>query len=895
MGDTVEKLKSGSGKTIKDGGLKPSNIDKLNPDQRKWSNQVMRALGLQSKGSQGRVLAGAVSTAQVIEERNKGKTDKKSLDEVAEAKRLRAIVLAAGTPPWKDAAKAMAANDAKVQLDLLSLPEDQRSLKPLDPTKQGFHQAFWIDRQNPDDTGTHSYICKPSSAPSEEELDDLRKMGPLPKAPSGGPMGGEVAREALCGRAAQLLAAQTGIDIGMPETHVVSLDRDMVPGSDPEGPAKITCSVQEARHAPNDLRKLGNIQKSTIDSEQIANIAIFDTITLNTDRHGGNILVDPNGNLVPIDHGESLAEGNANGVKRIKAALGGPHNALLALPGAHAPMSKEMLKKALALNPDKLKKDLAKDNETISGQHQDMQGAISDGALENARRAAMFVKLAAKNKPPLSPAAIQVAMASAADDLFGAENEEGKFNVPSEKEFLAAAKKAIARTAPQQAAIKDVLTSSDSEYDTLVAQAEELGWHDLIAQREGEPDPSRISDPTILLTIIKKGITCPKRMDDIQAKIAELRNASPAEQITPQQAAEAIEDGRTATLKALMAIMPRPEARKINDRLFSLSSQSPENRSHSKMLMIEPAVATATEAQRARYNNFMAVNRVVDLRNAGIDAQTPSTNRALGVAPALDARKPLLAAEEIDACEKCAIRGDFLPESARRQGRALLGVADTYLVPEDDVDLKKGLAAAATSDPFGAKDAIEALKARAKQGEFGQKAANLLQAALKKFREDYVVADNAARIVDFDKAIQAGDLVAARAALDELRETARDSRLPPSEKGFRKMAADLGVPDQDPDFLAALEAVAKPDPAKAMECLKKLKKRAAANEFGDAALKNAQKAYDDLLEEYEVPANISDHGSIKECIRQKDAHGACLLLERLTQLAEAGYYPKKNG
>eukprot|EP01050_Picozoa_sp_SAG11_P015516 SAG11_NODE_2018_length_3916_cov_13.056065_2_plen_394_part_00 len=43
--------------------------------------------------------------------------------------------------------------------------------------------------------------------------------------------------------------------------------------------------------------------------ENVQRIALFDLLTLNLDRHGGNMIVAPDGQLVPIDHGYSLPDG----------------------------------------------------------------------------------------------------------------------------------------------------------------------------------------------------------------------------------------------------------------------------------------------------------------------------------------------------------------------------------------------------------------------------------------------------------------------------------------------------------------------------------------------------------------------------------------------------------
>jgi hypothetical protein len=101
MGNALNHLKppQGAQLTRKEGSLKRKNIDKLDPAQRAWSDNVMRVLELKSSSSQARVLSGAISAAQLVETNG---TD----PEKRTARELRATVIAAGKPPWKDAGKA---------------------------------------------------------------------------------------------------------------------------------------------------------------------------------------------------------------------------------------------------------------------------------------------------------------------------------------------------------------------------------------------------------------------------------------------------------------------------------------------------------------------------------------------------------------------------------------------------------------------------------------------------------------------------------------------------------------------------------------------------------------------------------------------------------------------
>ena len=198
--------------TSKEGSVSLKKIDKLPPEQQKWAANVMRALGLKSTNSQARTLVGAINSAAMVEQTGLPQ-DKET------AKNLKKRLVSVGKPPW-DMGKAMEVGAAKVQLDLLSIPPGNRQPRPLGDGQGGVNQAYWIDRHDPDGVSRASFLCKPAT-----DLDETMDL----IAPSGGPKGGEVAREALTGRAAEFLAG-SGIDIGMPETHVVALDRAQLGG-----------------------------------------------------------------------------------------------------------------------------------------------------------------------------------------------------------------------------------------------------------------------------------------------------------------------------------------------------------------------------------------------------------------------------------------------------------------------------------------------------------------------------------------------------------------------------------------------------------------------------------------------------------------------------------------
>jgi hypothetical protein len=516
--------------------LKTKQIDKLPPAQRKWSDNVLKVLKLPSKGSQARIMAGAISTSEMIRQNHVGTQDPQKLQDVQEAQRLKDVVLRAGNPPWKDMKKAMNATGASVKLDLLSLPPP-RQITPK-PGNGNVNSTFWVDRKEPDGTTRAAYLCKTPSIGSANQ-------------PVGVPDGGEVAREALSSRVAQTLARQTGIDIGMPESHVVSLGvNEVPPGTIPNGQNDVSCSVQEALESTGPLDNLSRQQKAQINAEQIAGLAIFDTITLNTDRHPGNILMGPNNELIPIDHGASLVNTEdegfgimSNGIGRISDMFGSRHNCLLGLPGAHEPLSPAMLKKLKALDVSDLGKSLTRDRDAIVEDHPTMQNTVSDGAITAAKRSAAFLKMAAKIKPTMSIAQVQVALGNAAGILL----DPGL----GEDQFKNNAAIVLQDMAQQQEVVKDFCTAEDTEYAALLDEARSLGWP---VQLPGRPQVSGvISDPVLLLRISQTQTQAPARNQQ-QAVLNGLRGTP----MTKQQGIDALVALKIRVLRKLEPLVTAP-------------------------------------------------------------------------------------------------------------------------------------------------------------------------------------------------------------------------------------------------------------------------------------------------------------------------------------------------
>jgi Phosphatidylinositol 3- and 4-kinase len=605
------------GLSRREGSLRRGNISKLNPTERRWADNVLRVLKLPNKGSQARIMAGAVATTETLRQNQS--------NDYPRATQLRDTVLAAGDPPWKNTRRAMAATAAKVELDLLSIPQNQRQLQPLGPG-QGVNQAFWINRVDADNQTRGSFLCKPASTSSTADVDGV-------------PRGGEVIREALAGRAAQSFTRQTGIDLGMPESHVISLDSNFLPPNNrPNGGGKVTCSVQEARENAGSIKSLSDMNRGQLDRDQVAGLALFDTMTLNTDRHAGNILVDGQGGLIPIDHGASLVE-PGEGNQRISETMGPPHNALLRIAAAHQPLSPKLLKKLKALNPDSFARDLKRDREDIAAQHPSMDQMVSDAAIESARRAALFTRMAARNKPPLSPAAIQVALATWAEVLLKPSTDD--------KTFRQGAQALIARYAPNQEVIKQVCLASDGEYDSLCEQVEALGWR--TQPRNEPPLGDRIRDPVLMLTLLHGKIQAPQDPGQRETVKYQAMNRP----IAPNDAGDVLRQTKIAAVRRLAPLAADTDRRPALDRLNTMLitfGRPRDDQLHDLNVLLETLTSAVVREQTAR------LNRLIIQYNLPTDGTIRDVTSAMG---AIEKRQLLDAARRNGIIERRGANGDF--------------------------------------------------------------------------------------------------------------------------------------------------------------------------------------------------------------------------------------------
>lgn len=908
MSNTLEEIRPADGQRVPDnkaGSLDLKHIDKLDPEQRQWRDNVMKVLGLQSTSSQGRVLAGAIANAAVVENGGFSAEDKKR------AKALQSTVVDAGTPPWKDAKKAERAGNAKVELDLLTIPEDQRKLKVLGG---GINPSFFIERVDADGQTRHSFVCKPRGVGKDA-------------APSGGVKGGEVARESLVGRAAQLMTKTTGIDVGMPETHVITMDCKYIPGREDKAGQMVSCSAQEFRQSGGEMGTLSQTDKAKFAAKDVAGLAILDTMTLNTDRHSGNLMMGENNTLIPIDHGESFAERNEDGIDRIKSAMGGPHNALLALPGAHEPMSPEMIKQLSAMSADNFSKGLADDNAAIGKEYPDMAGMISKGAIENARRAARFVKLAVRNDPPLSPAAIQIAMGNAAEQLFGETVKDDVF----EKRAL----EVIARAAPLQEVFKEVCTSSTPEYDKLVAKAKVLGWS--VQGRTGAPNSNLISDPAVLMQIVAKDLRAPPKWQDVPAALKTMQAGPP---VTSDEAMSAIMVNRSETIADLIAVMAANTGRLLTAKLREIKALPANQQKDSMDKLLVQAMDAAMKEQQRRLdeaNEGGVLTELVKLKLDGFPVLLQGARDKFGNAEGgLKTQSPIEAKKEIDALIAAVANGDFLRAASNTVESNFRNLAAEATIPANDKDLKKGLSEAGKNDAVKAAAIYETLLGRVRGGAFGTDGLDAYVAQVDELETQFVIDKSSNNWKAVVEARLSDDIRKLARAVKNMSQSSWEGNSLPTRDTLDKMAAIWGIDAADPLLLQAQTDVQKGDleafkkswdklkygstvgdkEAKAIldqaaiedamtddgvrsQLIKDTAQQAAADAktrakdaFKDKRRINAEKLITDITDVYDIPA---DHAALVEAKRQIGdgyVQFAMPLIDRLAALCKADVFPK---
>ena len=393
-------------------------------------------------------------------------------------------VEALGAPPW-DNVQSMQAASLKTSLAISSLPPGEQRVEEVGG--QHASAAFWIKEQG---DKFPTFIFKLPGTSVRE----------------GYPDGGEPGREALSGRMAEMLNGALGLSLPVPETQVVSVAKESLPPESIEqlvGKGIIvdqnvySGSVQRFEDTEGEIQLMTLARREQVPTQATQELAIFDTILLNTDRHGGNLLVKSGNNgepeLVPIDHGLCLPSRGSD--EAISNRMGDTlSNALLRLPGSHQPFTQQARQSLAQLDPDALAQAMKNERAVLEIAHPSLAGTVSDECIELSRRSAMFLKRAASR---LTPAAVQVGIARFNMELFAPDLNMDDFNDLADR--------IIGELEKQQDAIAECFLMPAQMQRQMEDDLAGKGWQVGKFSRGN----SILSNPAMALRIWKSGIQAP--------------------------------------------------------------------------------------------------------------------------------------------------------------------------------------------------------------------------------------------------------------------------------------------------------------------------------------------------------------------------------------------------
>jgi hypothetical protein len=367
------------------------------PNAAQWTAEMLRVLGWNSKRvkqgelntQNGALLQGQLNNPSPIMADIRGKHT--------------ALANAFATNGVWNSAQEMQAAEIRATLAFETMPNQKPELQTgsANPT-------FWVKgARDPLTNEDREFIFKPATPNS---------------LMAGVPPGGEPIREALAGRAAEQLAAFTGLDFKMPLTNVISVDSTRLDAYNPEDSTAVlpktptqVGSLQQFSPSQGELRShlLGAQQAITAQSCQ--NIAILDTVMLNLDRHDGNLLLDQAGTgVVPIDHGLSFPDFGAVAKGLLGGNMAGDKNVVLRMAKSYDAFSQASLDGIADIDPDLMQAALSAESAKMGQLQPSLEGKMSSEALTVSNLATQFLKAAA---PSLPPAVLQAALGANAAEL----------------------------------------------------------------------------------------------------------------------------------------------------------------------------------------------------------------------------------------------------------------------------------------------------------------------------------------------------------------------------------------------------------------------------------------------------------------------------------------------
>lgn len=252
--------------------------------------------------------------------------------------------------------------------------------------------------------------------------------------------GGGAPREAMGSFLGNELQRMAGLKLGVPDTSLVTLDGEYLMGNSvgKEGKKtfskgqKVLASVQSFEQgcltisARNEDLNIGfaPLLDKLVPKEELQQMAVFDLISLNTDRHGNNVMLDGDDKLVPIDHGNIMPT-----KKGIRVRGGALHSdstsALFAkTAAANEKLTPELIECIERLDIDGLVLSMKAQSRQMKMENDEVDVTDLNEGVENVRRSAAFMKYAART---LTLKEIYDALAEHPDLIFFSKDERSAF------------------------------------------------------------------------------------------------------------------------------------------------------------------------------------------------------------------------------------------------------------------------------------------------------------------------------------------------------------------------------------------------------------------------------------------------------------------------------------
>lgn len=240
--------------------------------------------------------------------------------------------------------------------------------------------------------------------------------------------GGGATREAMGSVLGDELQRQMGFELHVPETRVVTLEgRDMgdslvqETGESKKGKKfkksfdedeKVVTSVQSyedgcdtigtrAQKEGLSTREIEDhgeglvLDKLKVPKREIQQMAVFDLISLHMDRHSGNMLLNEDNQLVPIDHGNIMP--TKTGLRQRSGYISSQSAVLAQSKAAKEPLSPELLERIEQLDIDQLMVSMHDEHKQMKIENDGIDVSDLNDGLVNVRRSSEFLKFAAKD------------------------------------------------------------------------------------------------------------------------------------------------------------------------------------------------------------------------------------------------------------------------------------------------------------------------------------------------------------------------------------------------------------------------------------------------------------------------------------------------------------------